>query len=319
MSNLKKGVRPLFALIVTLISGLVVGQNVQKSESSVDISVLSYNIRYGTAADGDNAWEHRRDWLAQTINVRQPDLLSTQETLKMQREFLDLKLHGMESWGVGRDDGDQQGEMTAIWFRKDRFEKVDGGHFWLSESPDQPGSVSWDSSLTRMASWIIVRDRTQPQRRSILFLNTHFDHRGKTAREESAKLIYRKLQSWQRDHDIIVTGDFNAPENSAPYRVLFGELEPPSGRGTNRDSVDQNTPVSPALLRDTFRVKFPDPQSAEGTFSGFSVTQDKGPRIDWIGISARWQVIDAGIDRTSASERTPSDHFAVYAKLRQAD
>jgi endonuclease/exonuclease/phosphatase family metal-dependent hydrolase len=202
--------------------------------------------------------------------------------------------------GVGRDDGAEKGEMTALYFRRDRFEKLEGGHFWLSETPEIPGSVSWDSALTRMATWVRLRDRRDPRARPILFLNTHFDHRGQQARLESARLIRRRVEVWARDHRVIVTGDFNAGEGTEPYLALFG----PSGAGKDGDAT-----ASP--LTDTYRAVVAVRGSEEGTFSGFKVENLRGPRIDWIGSSREWKVRDARIDRTQRDGRTPSDHFAV--------
>ena len=101
--------------------------------------------RYGTAQDGDNQWDRRRDLLVETVRAFDPDLLGTQETLAFQRNFLAEQLPGYDHLGVGRDDGGERGEMMALFYKRDRFEKLGGGHFWLSETPDVIGSQSWDS------------------------------------------------------------------------------------------------------------------------------------------------------------------------------
>src|SRR3981081_4395203 len=110
------------------------------------VRVRSYNIRYANASDGGNIWDKRKDFLAETIRAFDPDLLGTQETLARQRDDLAARLDGYDVLAAGRDDGREAGEMMAIFFRKARFEKLDGGHFWLSETPDRAGSKSWDSS-----------------------------------------------------------------------------------------------------------------------------------------------------------------------------
>src|SRR6056297_1455862 len=140
-----------------------------------EVRVMSFNIRYGTARDGENHWENRKDFVAETITAFDPDLLGTQETLEFQKRYLDKNLSGYTSIGVGRDSGGSDGEMTALFFKTGRFEKLDEGHFWLSETPEIAGSISWDSSLTRMASWVRLRDRRGLSERPILFINTHFD------------------------------------------------------------------------------------------------------------------------------------------------
>jgi len=263
------------------------------------LRVMSYNIRYGTAPDGEDHWERRKEFLVATIRAFSPDLLGTQETLSFQRDYLAEHMPEYEVLGVGREDGKERGEMMAVFWRKDRFEVIDSGHFWLSETPEIPGSKSWDSSLPRMVTWVKLRDRLAESKPPIVWFNTHFDHRGAVARRESARLIRRKLEELGKGCSLIIAGDFNAGESSEPYRILFGMSE--DGR------------LSPVV--DTFRVAFPVRGAEEGTLSGFDVRNVTGPRIDWIACSRDWTVVKAGIDRTARDGRTPSDHFAVYAVL----
>ncbi|MEX1039927.1 MAG: endonuclease/exonuclease/phosphatase family protein [Pirellulaceae bacterium] len=262
------------------------------------IKVMSFNIRFGSANDGENRWENRKEFVAETIHAYGPDLLGTQETEAGQRDFLVEKLPGYGQLGVGRADGQLKGEMMALFYKEERFEKLDGGHFWLSENPDQVGSKSWDSSLPRMVTWVKLRDKKQEDAKPVLFLNTHFDHRGPTARLESARLIRRKAQELGEGCSVIVTGDFNAGEGSAPYKAMFG---------TNEGAE------SPVV--DTYRVAHPERKSDEGTFSGFKEENTGGARIDWIGVSRDWKILGAKIDRTAKEGRTPSDHFPITAEV----
>lgn len=282
-------------IMVGLVSTLYSIQGLRaESRKAAQLRVMSYNIRYGTAADGENHWEKRRELLVETIRNFGPDLLGTQETLGFQRDYLAQQLPGYVAIGVGRDDGRENGEMTALYFRRERFEQLDGGHFWLSETPELPGSKSWDTSLTRMASWVRLRDRHNPRSRPIVFFNTHFDHRGEKARVESALLLRRRVAALAGRDRAIITGDFNAGEGSQPYQALFDQSQ---------------------LLRDTFRLANPSRGGEEGTFSGFRVERVTGPRIDWIGVTRDWRVKAATIDRTARDGRTPSDHFPVNAIL----
>ena len=262
----------------------------------VDVRVMSFNIRYGTATDGDNHWDLRKEFLAETIRAFAPDLLGTQETLGFQKEFLATQFPEFENLGVGRVNGDEDGEMTALFYRKDRFEKLSGGHFWLSETPAQVGSISWDSSLPRMVTWVKLRDRRSDNDAAIVFFNTHFDHRGVVARIESARLLRQQIEITGGDDTVIVTGDFNAEEDGKPYQMLFGDLD-----------------GAPSPIIDSYRVSHPKREPNEGTFSGFMAKSVTGPRIDWIGLTRDWQVTSAEIDRTSRNEHTPSDHFPVTA------
>lgn len=279
--------------IATTLNSTALGQS-----SPTSVKVVSFNIRYGTASDGENHWDKRRDFLVETIKTLNPDLLGTQETLGFQRDYLAKSLADYDTLGVGRDDGKDAGEMMALFYRRARFEKLDGGHFWLSETPDVVGSKSWDSSLPRMVTWVKLRERTLPNAPTILFFNTHFDHRGPTARLESSKLIRRKITELGKDSRIILTGDFNADQQSPPYDALFAPVS------------SQESPIV-----DTLRAIHPEKQANEGTFSGFNARQITGARIDWIGVSRDWKILKAEIDRTARDGRTPSDHFAVSAEL----
>ncbi|HMO36883.1 MAG TPA: hypothetical protein PKA06_12655, partial [Gemmatales bacterium] len=135
---------------------------------SQDIRVMSYNIRYATAPDGINAWSNRKEFLLSTIEKFRPDLLGTQETLLVQKQFLEEKLSGYSSFGAGREDGKNRGEMAALFYRDDRFEKLEGGHFWLSEKPETVASKGWDAALPRIATWVRLQERAQPDSRPIL-------------------------------------------------------------------------------------------------------------------------------------------------------
>lgn len=262
------------------------------------VKVMSFNIRYGTAKDGENHWDRRKEFLAETVRAYGPDLLGTQETLGFQKEFLAGELVGYAAVGVGREDGGPRGEMTAVLFRTERFELLEHGHFWLSEEPDKPGSKSWDTSLTRMATWLKLRDRSSATNDVVWFFNTHYDHQGAEARTQSSGLIRRKIGELAAGMPVVVTGDFNAGEGSPPYRALFG--------------VTEGLPT----LRDTWRVTFPAAGPDEGTFSGFKADETTGARIDWIACTEHWNVLAAGIDRTARQGRTPSDHFPVTATLQ---
>lgn len=294
-----------FAVVKTFVVALAVAivswssVRAEETRDANDVRVMSFNIRYGTAKDGENHWDRRKEFLIATIRAFDPDLLGTQETLGFQRDYLAEKLQGYDFLGVGRNDGREDGEMMALYYRKTRFEKLAAGHFWLSETPDKIGSKSWDSSLPRMVTWVKLRDRRRPDSPPLAFFNTHFDHLGVTARLESAKLLRKQLITLGKDCSLVVTGDFNADAASDPYAALFQEA---SGA------------ASPVV--DTYRIAHPQRVPAEGTFSSFKADSITGPRIDWIGASRDWRVVSAAIDRTARDGRTPSDHFPINAVLR---
>ncbi len=267
------------------------------TSAMAEIRVMSFNIRLGTAADGPNHWDLRKERVVETIMKFQPDLLGAQEVVNFQRDYLVGKLSDYDSFGAGREDGKEKGEMMTIFFRRDRFEKIDGGHFWLSDQPDTVGSKGWDAALPRLVSWVKLRDQTSPDGLPLLFANTHFDHMGEVARQESAILVRERLAAIGKGCHVVLAGDFNAAEGSVPYRNLFSAK-----------------PGDPFLL-DTYRVAFTEKGPDEGTATNFVATNISGPRIDWIAVGETIKVASAAIDRTAHEGRTPSDHFPVTAIL----
>lgn len=261
------------------------------------IKVMSFNIRYGAANDGANSWSHRDYLVLETVELAQPDLLGCQEVLKFQADFLKKHLSDYGFHGVGRDDGGEKGEFVPLMWRNDRFEMIDAGHFWLSQTPEVPGSVSWDSSLTRMLSWVLLRDNRSGGK-EFVFANTHFDHRGEEARLESAKLIRRRAESILNEYPVILTGDFNTTEEGDPYAALC--------QGGNSGSQK---------LIDAYRVIHPEPQEDEASFSRWTGHRE-GKRIDWIIHSDQFNTLHALINYTQENGRYPSDHYPVEATLR---
>jgi len=262
------------------------------------IKVMTFNIRYGAANDGANSWQFRRGLTAEAILAFQPDLLGMQEVLAFQAKHLRAQLPGYGFHGVGREDGREKGEFCPVMFRTDRFAKLGGGHFWLSETPSVPGSKSWDSSLPRMVSWVTLRDRRTG--REFVYANTHFDHRGPKARLESARLIRRQAQKLWAGKPVILTGDFNAAEGSPPYATLVQDR---NGEGP--------------IWTDAYRVIHPERTPWEATHHGWRGVR-KGTRIDWILYTPEWVALDAAIVHMNDQGRYPSDHYPVTAVLRSA-
>ncbi len=255
---------------------------------AVDCTVMSFNLRYGTAKDGDNAWEHRRDFLVETIKEASPDIIGTQECLDFQADYITKNLPGYAWIGLGRER-DGTGEMTAIIYRKSVLVPVETTHRWLSETPDIPGSKSWDTSLTRIVSrvkFFHIAEKTP-----FIVYNTHFDHRGSIARHESAKLLVELIRA--ESLPVMLTGDFNAQAGtSAPWRTL-----------------------TEGGLRDTWEVAA-EQHGPANTWNGFeNPPKDGGRRIDWIMVSSEFSVPRCAIIDTPRDGRYPSDHFPVIAVL----
>jgi endonuclease/exonuclease/phosphatase family metal-dependent hydrolase len=275
------------------------GEEGRKPPDPEPLRVLSFNIRYANPEDGDNRWQRRRGLVVETILTFDPDLLGLQEVLYAQGQFLRDKLTGYGFVGVGREDGKRKGELCPILYRKRRFTLLSSGHYWLSEKPAKPGSKSWDSSQPRMVTWVELRDGKGGT--ALHHANTHWDHQGKKARRESAKLMRRRLRKLQGDRAIVVTGDFNTTETSLAYRLLTeGESERKEG----------------FRLVDGFRQVHPERGPEEATYHGFKGGR-KGLRIDWVLHTPRLRTVEASIDRTNRKGRFPSDHYPVRAVLER--
>lgn len=264
---------------------------VQGGES---LRVMSFNVRYGTAKDGENHWDKRKDLCVSRITTFKPDILGLQEALKLQNEFILQGNPNLKALGVAREDGKEKGEYATLMYNAERFDVVESGTFWLSETPDVAGSKSWDSSLPRVATWARFKDKKEGK--ELLAINTHFDHKGTVARVEAAKMIRKVATEKGKGITVIVTGDFNSVPGSEAYKALVAK---------NDASVE---------LIDTYAELWsakPDTQG-QGTFHSFQITPSTS-RIDWILVTPQLQVDAADIDRHREGTLFPSDHFAIWA------
>jgi len=267
------------------------------------IRVMSFNVRYGTAEDGPDSWSHRCGLVRDTIAQAAPHVLGTQEALDFQVDYLQQQLDGYQVVGVGREDGARRGEFAAVFFRTERFTLADHGHFWLSETPDVPGSRRWAASQTRTLTWCCLEDRmlAEPEvAPTFMVFNTHFDPRSERARIESAALLRNRVEQSARVFPVIVTGDFNATEDKAVYGTLL--------RGDG----------SGLKLIDAYRAVYPRHDGEELTRHDFQ-PDCRGSRIDWILHSPHFKAKQAAILRNMFNGRYPSDHYAVTATLQMAD
>ncbi len=284
MKKLKAGRIAWAALFMITLGGVAFADDA--------LRVMTFNIRNSGANDGEDSWPKRKEFLVEVIREFSPDLLGTQEVLPDQFDYLAEQLTEYSLVGAGRDDGKRKGEFSAALYKKSRFESLDSGTFWLSETPDVPGSKSWDSSLPRIVTWVRLRDRTAPKR-ELLFANTHWDHRGRVARVESGKIIRRWLDEHANGTPVIVTGDLNVNEGHEGVQAMLAE------NGVPR-------------LFDLYRKAHPEAEPDEASFGGFRGTT-QGKRIDFILGTAEMRVTGADIVRTSRMGHYPSDHYPVTA------
>jgi len=260
------------------------------------LRVVSFNVRNSNAADGENAWPKRAEFFFDTVAGFDADLIGFQEVLAVQHDAIVERMSGYGFSGGARDDGKRKGEWCLIAYRKVRFTPVAQGDFWLSETPEVPGSKSWDAALTRICSWVRLRDLATG--RELVFANTHFDHKGVVARQEAARVISERLSVIARGVPAILTGDLNINEDNPAYTVFV-------------------RPAAPGAIRwiDAYRAVHPERRKDEASFNGFKPVVE-GSRIDFVLHTADFAAAAATIDRTSRDGRYPSDHYPVTAVLR---
>ena len=259
------------------------------------LHVMSFNIRYGTAKDGVNHWSERREILFDVIRERDADLIGLQEALGFQIDEIVAAAPGYAVIGVGRDDAAKAGEFSAILFKKDRFRVADAGTFWFSDTPEVPASKTWGNNITRICTWARFIDRDG---RGFYHFNLHLDHESQPSRERSTLLLRQRIDARPFPGDaVIVTGDFNVGEKNPALAAL----------------VMKGDPATPFL--DTYRVLYPD-ETVVGTFNGFKTGNTNGDKIDYVLVQPGAEVIAAEIIRTSRTDRYPSDHFPVAARIR---
>lgn len=252
------------------------------------LAVMSFNLRYGLANDGENSWPKRRDLVAGVIEKYAPAIVGMQECMIFQADYLAEKLENYRWIGIDRD-ATGKGECTAILYRSDVLAPVAYGNFWLSETPEVPASKSWDSSLTRMATWVHFYDMTT--KTFFYFFNTHLDHRGAEARLEGVKLIAARMKEVQGP--VVLTGDFNATaEKSAPYAAL-------SEAGYTDAWLAAEHRAGSTVTFGSFKA--PNPESEE--------------RIDWIFFGGGVRVKRCETVNDNQDGRYPSDHYPVFAEL----
>jgi endonuclease/exonuclease/phosphatase family metal-dependent hydrolase len=253
------------------------------------LKVMSYNLRLDTPYDSVNQWPNRIDKVVALIAKYNPDIIGVQEALHHQLQDLLKNLPNYSYCGVGRDDGKEKGEYSAILFRNSRFGLLDTHTEWLSETPEIPGSKSWDAAITRV--YTIARFFDRDTKKEFLVVNTHFDHIGKIARAASSKLIKAYLAGMKAGGStapVIVSGDFNSEPTEEPYLNML-----------NEDHKD-------LILLDSRPAA-----STAGTFCGFKVGGMPCRTIDFIFHTKEWVAINYQVITDNDGTYYPSDHLPV--------
>jgi endonuclease/exonuclease/phosphatase family metal-dependent hydrolase len=270
---------------------------VQNSNSN-SLRMMTYNIRFDNPADGVHAWPNRKELVASVIRFHKADIIGVQEALEYQIQDLMELLPGYDWVGVGRNE-DGGGEFSAILYRSSVVAVKAAQTFWLSESPDEPGSKSWDSSFPRIATW--AHFVTSSDGRELFVLNTHFDHRGEQARLESARLLKEQVSKLANGLPVIVMGDLNATSEQPPL-VLLSDTPLSDGRS----------------LRDGFVHSIVPHHGPASTWTGFTkIEADR--RIDYIFASEDLPIHYHAILTDKLEDRYPSDHLPVLVEVELKD
>lgn len=271
-------------LIVASLAGLLYAS---APASAQTLRVMSFNVRLPIDSDGPNRWEQRRGLMVRTIREQQPDVIGTQELFALQGDYLVAKLPEYAWFGRGRSGKTGDDERMGVFYRRDRLRVVESGDFWLSDTPDVPGSITWGHLFPRMVTWALF-ERIDDGRRFYLF-NTHLPYReaDEEARLRGALAILQRLRTLPDDVPVVLTGDFNTAPDSCAYKQLTG------------------------LLQDAW-TNAPRHEGPEGSFHAFTGQPQK--RIDWILFRGlRVEAVRTITEQEGG--RYPSDHFPVVADL----
>ncbi len=287
--KLKTLVQSAFTIFLLAFSFALFASDIQaQTKPNSDLKVMTFNIRYGTANDGENSWQFRRENLFSTIKKFGPEILGLQEALTFQIEEILKQLPNMALIGVGRDDGKQAGEYSCILYDKNRFSADTTETFWFSETPTVPGSKNWGNNITRICTWAKFTDSIS--KKKFYFYNLHIDHESQPSREKSTEMLISKMNMQKEKLPEILTGDFNCGDTNPAIRT-----------------------ITDSGLNDSYRVLHKK-SANEGSFNEFKGVTS-GEKIDFIFISKHFKVKAAEIVKDSYNGKFPSDHFPVTTVL----
>jgi endonuclease/exonuclease/phosphatase family metal-dependent hydrolase len=258
--------------------------------AQIEVKVMSYNIRLDVKSDGENQWDKRKEKVATLMNFYEADFIGGQEVQHHQLQYLLQNLDGYSYIGVGRDDGKEAGEYSCIFYKKDKFDVLQQSTFWLSTTPDTV-SKGWDAAIVRVCTYGLFKNKKTKQ--IFWVFNTHFDHIGKTARLESAKLIVAKINEINtKGYPVILSGDFNSKPDEPPAQYMMNAM--------------QNT-------RSISKLVYGGPD----TWNGFKFNERPNGCIDYLFVSndKRLRVSKFATLTDSYDMKYPSDHFPILATI----
>jgi len=258
------------------------------------IRIATYNMRNDNNSEDSahgNGWKQRFPVISALIQFHDFDIFGTQECLYHQILDISKELPGYDYYGIGRDDGKHAGEHSEIFFKKDKFQMLAHGDFWLSQTPDKP-SLGWDATCcNRICSWVYLQDKKS--KKKFYVFNTHYDYQKDLARNESSKLILKEIKRIAGGQPVIFMGDLNGGNESGWYKTV----------------------ANSGLLRDTYR-EAKDPYANNGSFNAFGKAVNSNEIIDHIFVTKQFTVGKWGILTDTYHGKYPSDHFPVLTVLK---
>lgn len=275
---MKKSITILSSLLVLSVN--IIGQ---------ELKLMTYNIKYDNTNDTVNNWNDRKSSMVDLIEHYNPQIFGTQEAMHHQTTYLDNSLSNYSYIGVGRDDGKQKGEYSAIHYNHSRFKVLKSNTFWLSDTPEKI-SVGWDAALERICTYGLFQNIKTNEK--FYVFNTHFDHRGNKAREESAKLIFEKITKINTNNlPVVLMGDLNLMPEQEPIQFLKSKMN------------DGQAMASMGFYGPT------------GTFNGFNQDMTLDRRIDYIFVQNFKVKSYIHIDDRMENNKHISDHLPVLITL----
>lgn len=302
--------RKLSVILFLFIS--IIGLNAQEYR---EMKVSSFNVRNDNSSDANagNGWQNRYPVIVSMILFHDLDIIGTQECKNNQVLDLDKSLTNYSYIGRGRGNKPTEDEYSAIFYKTDKYNLIDNGDFWLSETPDVP-SKGWDAALNRICTWGHFEEKATGFR--FFTFNLHMDHIGVNARKYSSELVIEKIKEIAGTAPVYLTGDFNVDQNSVGYEII----------------------TTSCLLSDSY-ISAPIRHDMNGTFSGFKINNTTNQRIDHVFITEHFAPLRYGVltdiywtdkngepshpgafpPETSVIEgtpRLPSDHYPVVVELQ---
>ncbi len=257
------------------------------------LKVMTYNIRTAKAPDGKNAWNKRRQNVVNVFKTYQPDIIGLQEAEHEQVRFINENLPQYGYVSMGRNDGFYEGAACPVFYKKERFVRVDSKTWWLSPTPDVPGSKGWDAAHPRILTCVILMDTYSGN--YLYVFNAQLDHKGIKARIESIKLIKAKIKEFIKDDALILLGDFNLTPDEDSYKMI---CDP------NDKLFDCHTHTLNFVGEEPY------------TYYGFDISANEGKRLDYVFVNDKFKIIDYEIIVDNDGNYYFSDHLPVIVKLK---